>query len=124
MKKGSVPKYNGVAGVNGFLGNLDALYAQDQSPSPSSLLVARHIVVPWHDGGRAQVLAELDTWAEFFPDTADRRFALPDGTTVLRTNSASACCVGVDTPTRRRGNQSAAAGTSICARSARPAAGA
>jgi tetratricopeptide (TPR) repeat protein/nucleoside phosphorylase len=38
--------------------------APDHTPSPSSLLVARHSVVPWHDRGRAQNLAELDAWAD------------------------------------------------------------
>jgi len=38
--------------------------APDQPPSPSSLLVARNTVVPWHDRGRAQVMAELDAWAD------------------------------------------------------------
>jgi len=38
--------------------------APDQPPSPSSLLVARHTVVPWHDRGRVQILAELDAWAD------------------------------------------------------------
>jgi nucleoside phosphorylase/tetratricopeptide (TPR) repeat protein len=31
---------------------------------PSSLLLARHEVVPWHEGGRSNVLAELDAWAD------------------------------------------------------------
>jgi nucleoside phosphorylase len=36
----------------------------EHAPSPSSLLVARHTVVPWHDRGRAEILSELDAWAD------------------------------------------------------------
>ena len=35
-----------------------------RSLPPSSLLLARHTVVPWHDAGRAAILAELDAWAD------------------------------------------------------------
>lgn len=31
---------------------------------PSFLLNARHAVVPWHEGGRSEILADLDTWAD------------------------------------------------------------
>lgn len=34
----------------------------DRAP-PSALLVARHTVVPWHDGGRTETLDDLDAWA-------------------------------------------------------------
>lgn len=36
---------------------------RDRAP-PSSLLLARHTAVPWHDGDREQTLAELDAWAD------------------------------------------------------------
>ena len=35
----------------------------DHAP-PSVLLIARHVVVPWHDRERAKTIAELDAWAE------------------------------------------------------------
>ncbi|NNC21181.1 tetratricopeptide repeat protein [Corallococcus exiguus] len=35
-----------------------------ESPSPSTLLSARHEVVPFHEGGRTAVLEELERWCE------------------------------------------------------------
>ncbi|HSR97813.1 MAG TPA: tetratricopeptide repeat protein [Kofleriaceae bacterium] len=32
--------------------------------SPSALLLARHTVVPWYDGERREILADLDAWAD------------------------------------------------------------
>ena len=34
------------------------------SLAPSSLLLARNTVVPWHDGGRLTIMADLDAWAD------------------------------------------------------------
>ena len=34
------------------------------APSPSFLLNARHAIVPWHDAGRSELLADLDAWAD------------------------------------------------------------
>jgi nucleoside phosphorylase len=34
------------------------------SPAPSSLLLARYTVVPWHDRGRFTIMADLDAWAD------------------------------------------------------------
>lgn len=36
----------------------------DRLPAPSILLNARYAVVPWHEAGRSEVLAELDAWAD------------------------------------------------------------
>ena len=33
-------------------------------PAPSFLLNARHAVVPWHEAGRTEILADLDSWAD------------------------------------------------------------
>lgn len=42
--------------------------APSSSPSsaslPSFLLNARHAVVPWHEGGRSNILEDLDAWAD------------------------------------------------------------
>lgn len=35
-----------------------------RAPAPSVLLNARHTVVPWHEAGRAEILADLDAWAD------------------------------------------------------------
>jgi tetratricopeptide (TPR) repeat protein/nucleoside phosphorylase len=35
-----------------------------RDPAPSLLLNARYAVVPWHDAGRAEILAGLDAWAD------------------------------------------------------------
>ncbi len=34
------------------------------NPAPSQLLNARNVVVPWHEQGRAEVLADLDRWVD------------------------------------------------------------
>jgi hypothetical protein len=39
-------------------------------PAPSQLLDARHQVVPWHERGREEILAELNTWADGGAPTA------------------------------------------------------
>lgn len=36
----------------------------DRVPAPSLLLNARHAVVPWHETGRSEILAELDAWVD------------------------------------------------------------
>jgi nucleoside phosphorylase len=38
--------------------------APNRAPSPSFLLNARHTVVPWYDGHRSELLADLDAWAD------------------------------------------------------------
>jgi tetratricopeptide (TPR) repeat protein/nucleoside phosphorylase len=40
--------------------------------SPSFLLNARHMVVPWHEGGRSEILADLEAWADDQPAVAVR----------------------------------------------------
>jgi nucleoside phosphorylase len=41
-----------------------ALPMPRRTPAPSVLLDARYAVVPWHETGRTEVLADLDAWAD------------------------------------------------------------
>lgn len=48
-------------------------------PAPSMLLNARYTVVPWHEAGRSEVLADLDRWADDVSPTTAMRLLHAEG---------------------------------------------
>jgi tetratricopeptide (TPR) repeat protein len=51
----------------------------DRVPAPSMLLNARYAVVPWHEAGRSEVLADLDAWADEPSRTVTMRLLHAEG---------------------------------------------